>query len=231
MKELQELKNTVAYLRGPKGCQWDREQTHESLTPHLIEECSELLETIDRNDTVHMREELGDLLLNIFLHAQIEEEAGHFGIEDVARDVNEKLIRRHPHVYGDAVVKDMDGLYEQWERIKASEKPGVKESLIKKMPSRLSALKFARDVYEQIHQLDLMSEYDSNFLEELGVELDEKMIGVILFQTAAVCYKMGIDPELALRRVAQGIVDIINSEQEDGNGRVKVSKKRKQKVK
>ncbi|HCR37210.1 MAG TPA: MazG family protein, partial [Opitutae bacterium] len=101
MNTLQSLRNTVARLRAPDGCIWDREQTHQSIRDCLVEECAELLDAIDREDYPHMREELGDMLLQVFFHAQIAEEAGRFTIEDIAKEIDDKLIRRHPHIFGD----------------------------------------------------------------------------------------------------------------------------------
>ena len=100
MSALHELRATIARLRAPDGCPWDQEQTHESLVRCLIDEVSELIDTIDRADSPHMREELGDVLIQVYFHAQIAEEAGQFDLEDVARDVNEKLVRRHPQLRG-----------------------------------------------------------------------------------------------------------------------------------
>ncbi len=214
MEELQELKETVRRLRAPGGCPWDREQTHKSLCDHLIEECAELLDTIDRDDTVHMREELGDLLLHIFLHSQMEEEIGHFGIEDVARDINEKLVRRHPHVFADAKIDGVDELYEQWDRIKSTEKKnGVSyKGVLKNLPPRLPALNFARDVYKQIRKKGLplgddgLSPEYLEELEKLSSGLNEEMAGEVLFKFAAACERSGIDPESALRRYTNNII-------------------------
>lgn len=212
MKALQELKETVSRLRGPGGCPWDREQTHKSLCDHLIEECAELLDTIDRDDTVHMREELGDLLLHIYLHAQMEDEIGHFDIEDVARDINDKLIRRHPHVFGDVKIEGVEELYEQWESIKSSEKKnGVShKGVLKNLPPRLPALSFARDVYKQIVKKGLSLGDDvlsSDYIEELAEDLNEEEAGEILFEFAAACGRAGVDPESALRRYTSGIIN------------------------
>src|ERR1051326_6569515 len=116
MSALADLRQTIARLRGPGGCPWDQEQTHASLVRCLIDEASELIDTIDRGDFPHMREELGDVLIQVVFHAQLAEEAGHFDLEDVAREVNEKLIRRHPHVFGDNKLRTSDEVLVQWER-------------------------------------------------------------------------------------------------------------------
>ncbi|MFB6366499.1 nucleoside triphosphate pyrophosphohydrolase [Paenibacillus elgii] len=116
------LHEIVAILRSPEGCPWDREQTHQSLRKNLIEEAYEVLETIDEDDPDHMREELGDLLLQIMLHSQIEAEDGMFTVFDVIRELNEKLVRRHPHVFGTAQAEDADEALGNWQQIKEEEK-------------------------------------------------------------------------------------------------------------
>lgn len=218
MKAIQELKEIIARLRGPEGCPWDQQQTHESLAGHLIEECSELLETIDRGDIDHMREELGDLLLHIFLHAQIADDEGYFDIEDVARDICEKLIRRHPHVFGEAKIETLDELYNQWESIKKGEKKrGLPhKGVMKQLPPRLPALLFAKSVYNQIHKKGFNAEglIDADALDKMQEDLDEEKIGKMLFELAAVCGQLKIDPESALRKHAGKIVEEIERRHE-----------------
>ena len=114
----------MARLRAPDGCPWDQEQTHQSIARCLVEEAAEVLEAIDTENSELLREELGDLLLQVVFHAQIEEEAGRFDLEDVAREISEKLVRRHPHVFGDPDDKEEDAnaVIDRWEKIKAEEK-------------------------------------------------------------------------------------------------------------
>ena len=124
-----DLVNVVARLRSPQGCPWDLQQTHESLKPYLLEETYEVLDALDQNDPRHLREELGDLLLQILLHARIESEQTTFDVEDVIKDITQKLIRRHPHVFTDASSPrlDPDQVRRQWDTIKRAErsaKPG-----------------------------------------------------------------------------------------------------------
>lgn len=213
MKAIQELKEIIARLRGPGGCPWDQQQTHKSLSGHLIEECSELLETIDCGNIDHMREELGDLLLHIFLHAQIADDENYFDIEDVARDICEKLIRRHPHVFGEAKVSGLDELYNQWEKIKGGERKrgGEHKGVMKHLPPRLPALLFAKSVYHQIHKKGFDAEglIDAQHVEEFKENLDEEKIGKMLFELAAVSSLLKIDPESALRKHAGKIVEEI----------------------
>jgi len=113
MSAIEELRLTIARLRGPGGCPWDQEQTHGTLVRCLIDEVSELIDTIDRLDFPHMREELGDVLIQVVFHAQLAEEAGHFDLEAVAREVNDKLIRRHPHVFGEGRLDTSDEVITQ----------------------------------------------------------------------------------------------------------------------
>lgn len=122
MKIFDEFVETIAVLRGENGCPWDRKQTHESLKKHLIEESNEVLEAIDSGDDKNLCEELGDVLLQVVLHAQIAAEEGRFNIEDVVRVVNDKMIRRHPHVFGDVVIESEEDQLRLWEEIKKQEK-------------------------------------------------------------------------------------------------------------
>src|SRR5467141_4368621 len=118
----EKLCEIVAKLRGPGGCPWDREQTHESLLPAVIEEAYEVAEAARERDDAHFREELGDLLLLVVMHAQIARETGRFDIEEVIEQVSEKLIRRHPHVFGTSEARDAGAVLKQWEAIKREEK-------------------------------------------------------------------------------------------------------------
>lgn len=204
MSALQDLRKTIARLRAPGGCPWDQEQTHASLTRCLIDECSELLDTIDRLDMPHMREELGDVLIQVIFHAQLAEEAGHFDLEDVAREVNEKLIRRHPHVFGEGKLETSDQVLVQWETIKAQEKgagPKKTDSVFKELPPRLPALMFAEAVWKQIEKKKLPAGGSVNeaAIRMLGSELNDEELGRRLFELAAAARAKGLDPEGALR--------------------------------
>lgn len=119
---LQQLIDVVAQLRSPQGCPWDREQTPQTLTPYVIEEAYEVVDAIRSGDQEAIAEELGDLLLQVVLQAQIASEAGHFSLEEIAQGITQKLIRRHPHVFGDVEVKDAAEVHRNWEQIKAEEK-------------------------------------------------------------------------------------------------------------
>jgi len=122
MKIFDEFVDTIATLRAPGGCPWDREQTHESMKKCLIDEAEEVLDAIDAKDDENLCEELGDVLLQVVMHAQIAAEEGRFTIEDVIRGVNDKMIRRHPHVFGDVKVDSLEDQLKLWEEIKAQEK-------------------------------------------------------------------------------------------------------------
>lgn len=124
MKVFDEFVQTIASLRGENGCPWDRKQTHESLKECLTEEAGEVIEAIDKKDDENLCEELGDVLLQVVMHAQIAAEENRFTIEDVIRGVNEKMIRRHPHVFGDAKVDSVEEGLELWAQIKQQEKEG-----------------------------------------------------------------------------------------------------------
>jgi len=133
------LLDLMARLRAPDGCAWDREQTPATLKPQMIEECYEVIEAIDAGSPQHLTEELGDLLLHIVFQAQIAREAGRFAFADVANGIADKLVRRHPHVFGEAKVADAEGVVAQWHELKKSEKP-ERESALDGVPRSLPAL-------------------------------------------------------------------------------------------
>ena len=195
----------MARLRAPDGCPWDQEQTHQTLARCLIDECSELLDTIDRNDLPHMREELGDVLIQVIFHAQLAAERGDFNFEDVAREINDKLIRRHPHVFGTGRADNSAEVIEVWEKVKAGEKAaaGKTESTIfKQLPPRLPALLFAEEVAQRItkNNLPAVGVMNEARTARLANELSEESAGRRLFELAAACRQRGIDPETALRK-------------------------------
>jgi XTP/dITP diphosphohydrolase/tetrapyrrole methylase family protein/MazG family protein len=211
MSAIDELRNTMGRLRGKDGCPWDQEQTHQSLARCLIDECSELLEAIDREDMPHMREELGDVLIQIVFHSVLAEEAGHFDFDDVAREINEKLVRRHPHVFGSDRLQTSDQVLAQWDRIKATEKkngaPVPANSVFKPLPPRLPALMFAEAVWKQIRKKGIAADcvVDAARVEALAGALDDASLGRSLFELAAAARERGLDSEGALRRHADQI--------------------------
>ena len=227
--EIEKLKRTMARLREPGGCPWDQEQTHASLARCLIDETSELLEAIDRDDMRLMREELGDVLIQVLFHARIAEERGLFDFEDVARDINEKLIRRHPHVFGATPGVDTpDKVITQWEQIKKQEKAAraaqtaaqsgaaggaapEKEKTFKALPPRLPALMFAEAVWRQIEKKNLPRRgiVDTAKIHAIAATLDAEQLGQLLFELAAAARERSLDPEGALRRHATKVMDEI----------------------
>lgn len=145
--QLERLTSIVDRLLAPDGCPWDRAQTHETLKSHLVEETYEVLEAIDSGSLDKLREELGDLLLQPILHAQIEKAAGRWDIEAVAGEISDKLVRRHPHVFGDAIANDPEAVLANWDRIKAEEKGGeTPASILEGVPKTLPALLRASEV-------------------------------------------------------------------------------------
>ncbi len=208
--EIQDLRKTVAKLRAPDGCPWDREQTHQSLADCLMEECAELLDTIDRDDIEHMKEELGDVLLQVVMHAQLAEEESAFDLEAVTKQVNEKLIRRHPHVFGSRKAANAEDALHRWDEIKAGEKGGGidYQGKLEKLPPQLPALLYARDVYKLIQkgESNWYDIVDVEVVNEISDKIDEEEAGKRLFEFAAACREANIDPESALRRYTSKLV-------------------------
>lgn len=200
----------MARLRAPDGCPWDREQDHKSLAICLIEECAELLDTIDRADSDHMREELGDVLLQVVFHAHLAAERGEFTFDDVARGISDKLIRRHPHVFGEGRLETSGQVIQQWEAIKAQEKGAAPAPTgLKPIPPALPALLFAYNVHKQLAKRDLAAAagVDVAAVARLADGLDEASAGRLLYLLAAACRERGVDPESALRREAKRVAD------------------------
>lgn len=203
MPAIDDLIATTARLRGPEGCPWDKVQTHRTLCDCLVEEVAEVLQAIDADDTANLREELGDLLFHIVLHAQMATEAGNFTFEDLAREVTEKMIRRHPHVFGDAhKLSDPEAVIKQWEQIKLKEKGVAPVTRLKPQPASLNALLLARETWKQIAKqgLPVGELVDAQRIRENALNLDEATAGQRLFELVATCREAGIDPDSALRR-------------------------------
>jgi len=189
-----ELGRIADRLRAPDGCPWDREQTRASLRPYLLEEAYEALEALDTEDATRLREELGDLLFQIVIHAQLAREEGAFDLADVARDLAAKLIRRHPHVFeGKAIEGDV---LSQWERIKRDEKPQPERgSLVDGIPAALPALFRAERLQERAERIGV-----SIPTIDLPIDIDdERVLGDMLFDVVAEARRLGYDAETALR--------------------------------
>ena len=206
-----ELVEIMARLRGPDGCPWDREQTHESLSRHVIEEAYELVEAIEHGDDMHLKEELGDLLLQIVFHAQIAADRQAFTIDDVITDLNKKLVRRHPHIFDKAKAETPEDVSRVWEEIKRDDEGKYKESRLEGIPGSLPALLRAGKVQKRMVTagFDWEAEEDvlAALLDEAG-ELQQALrgegdireeIGDILFMLVNVARRLDIEPEAALR--------------------------------
>lgn len=219
MSAISELVEVVARLRGETGCPWDRKQTVTSLRPYLVEECYELLDAMEDEGTDSHKDELGDVLLQVLLQSQICEEHSHFGFDDVARNLKEKLIRRHPHVFGTAVADTAEDVVRNWQAIKAVERKGT-EKPIDESPSKLPALPYAQKVQERASRqgFDWSDEADvmTKIREECGeleqalasdqdVEIREE-IGDLLFAVVNLCRFRQIDAEGAMRAAVHKFV-------------------------
>ncbi len=212
MSIFERLIKIMARLRGPSGCPWDKEQTPQSLKPYLIEEAYEVLEAIDLNDDDEIKEELGDLLLQVVFHAQIASEENRFNIDDVAEAIADKLIRRHPHVFGDTQADTPDEVIKNWDAIKAVEKPEKRASRLDGVPINLPALlracrlqeKAARVGFEWEHIADVAQKVQEE-TEELiharesgAIEKVREEFGDLLFALVNLARFLQICPEEAL---------------------------------
>ena len=168
------LLDTVATLRGPDGCPWDKEQTHATLKRFLIEECAELLDAIDEDDDEHIREELGDVLLHLVFHADIAAQEQRFTFDDVARAITEKLIRRHPHVFSDAKADNPAEVLEIWKGVKKKEKPPEHdESILDRIPRHMPALARADELQKRAAKVGFDWERPEQIIEKIEEELGE----------------------------------------------------------
>ncbi|WP_059048742.1 bifunctional methyltransferase/pyrophosphohydrolase YabN [Paenibacillus senegalimassiliensis] len=218
MRSFQRLHEIVSILRSPDGCPWDREQTHASIRKNLIEETYEVLETIDEDDPDHMREELGDLLLQVMLHSQMEEEEGVFTVYDVIQELNEKLIYRHPHVFGQLSAEDAEAALNNWEAMKAEEKkrkgvideqPSALNGVPRDLPALMKAYKLQKKAakvgfdWDEIDGVwakleEEVAELRAAVAEGLAPELQELELGDVLFSVVNAARHIKADPELAL---------------------------------
>ncbi len=213
IKDLEELIKTMKILRAPNGCEWDAAQTHESLKPYMIEEAFEAVEAIDSKDPQKLKEELGDVLLQVIFHAAIAEEERKFDIYDVAKTLNEKLIRRHPHVFGN--VKGYS--YERWEEIKASEKKEKKKKLGNLNPA-LPGLSMARRIQENAaaygfdwKTLEPVFDKVEEEIQELKAakthEEVEEELGDLIFAVVNLARHLNVEPEVAVRKANEKFID------------------------
>ncbi|MBB6455251.1 tetrapyrrole methylase family protein/MazG family protein [Salirhabdus euzebyi] len=210
------LREVIAELRGPNGCPWDQKQTHDSLRPYLIEEAYEVIEAINEKDDTQLADELGDVLLQIMLHSQIGEEAGYFTVDDVIRNITEKMIRRHPHVFQKTSVTGEEDVLTNWEEIKKKEKgnKGNKQSLLEGIEKSLPALLYAKELQAKAAKVgfdwnnpepmwEKVTEEIKEFkevIENSNLQAQEEEFGDILFSLINIARFYRIDPELALFR-------------------------------
>jgi uncharacterized protein YabN with tetrapyrrole methylase and pyrophosphatase domain len=197
---INDLLRVMARLRSPKGCPWDREQNHKSLCWHAVEEVYELMDAIEAGDDHEMVEELGDLLLQVVFHCQLAKERGAFDFETVARHITDKLIRRHPHVFGSLKVKDVDEVWANWEKIKHSEKHGTRHarpSALDGIPKHLPALLRAEKLMKKARRAKLLSDRPGkNGLNRAGLAKE-------LFELVQVAQAKGWSAEGILRTEIQ----------------------------
>ena len=210
-KELEKLIEVIAKLRAPDGCPWDREQTHKTLKPNMLEEAYEAVDAMESGDMKHLKEELGDVLLQVVLHAQIASEEGAFNIEDVAKGLREKLIHRHPHVFGNAKVTSATDVLNNWDKLKQEEKKhrtsamdGISKSQSALMSAQKISKKAVKTGFEWPNEDELYKCINSEFEEfkdakkEQNPEHMEEELGDILFAVVNLARWNKIDAEQAL---------------------------------
>jgi len=220
LTDIDKLLVVMEQLRAPGGCPWDREQTHESLKPHLIEEAYEVLHALDAEDDEELREELGDLLLQIVFHAQLAREQDRFDMQGVIDSIHRKIVRRHPHVFGDVTVRDSQEVLDNWDRIKQverSEKRKSRASLLDGLPPGLPALYEAYLMGVRAARAGFDWDEARAVLAKIREELDEldeiiagtdtgairAEVGDVLFAVVNLCRKLSIDPETTLKNTNQ----------------------------
>jgi len=213
MRTFAGLRRVVATLRGPDGCPWDRVQTHQSLRPFLLEEASETLAALDEGDSDLLREELGDLLLEVLLHVQIAEETREFRLSDVVYGIADKLVRRHPHVFGEAVAETPEAVVEQWEELKREERGD--QSALSGIPPTLPALALAQAMQRRAERAGFAWDSAEQAWEALAEELEElrqartpeerrEEVGDALFALVNLARWLEVDAEEALRSTGRG---------------------------
>lgn len=202
--ELQRLREVMDKLRSPGGCPWDAQQDHTSLLKYLLEESYEFIESVENNDKDAMQEELGDLLLQVYFHSRMAEEDAKqpFNIEDVAKSVTDKLIRRHPHVFAGESVSGSAEVLENWEKQKAAEKG--RSSAIDGVPLAQPALALATKVIYRLNKLN----YELPISEPIKIptDIDQDQFGEILLGLITQAVDKGLDPEAALRSATKGLI-------------------------
>ena len=209
----EDFQEVIARLRAPDGCPWDQEQTHLSLRSHLLQESYEVLEALDEEDPAHLQEELGDLLLQIVLHAQIAMENGDFNMSDILAGISDKIVRRHPHVFKQLEVNGIDEVLTNWEQIKAEErkkKGEERKSMLDGLPAALPALSQADEIQRRAKRVGfdwqtiepVVAKIHEELQELKEAETDEERqseAGDVLFAVVNLIRWLDVDPEMALR--------------------------------
>ena len=209
LEQFATLVDIISRLRAPDGCAWDRKQTHTSLREHLLEECYEVLETLDEGDSGKLCGELGDLLLQIVLHAQIAAEAGEFEVSDVIEGINAKLIHRHPHVFGSKKVKDAEEVAVNWEVLK-QEEGKADASMLASVPRQMPALGYSLEIQKRVARVGFDWANIDGVIDKLVEEVEELKqadsqeqrmweFGDLLFTLVNIARRLGVDSEAALR--------------------------------
>lgn len=224
MNNLEELIKTIKILRSPEGCEWDRQQTHQSIRQNMLEEAYEAAQAIDENNIEHLKEELGDVLLQVLLHSQIADDNNEFNIQDVAKVLNDKLIHRHPHVFGEVKqTKDTRKILATWEELKAQEKTERKRTLdgIPLLPALLKAMKISKKAvragFEWKNKKQVFDCFKSEieeFQSAKTFEEKEDEMGDILFSLVNVARWENIDPEVALSKANEKFIKRFNKLEE-----------------
>jgi len=221
IQEFAYLVDLIAKLRGPEGCPWDKEQTHSSLRESLLEETYEVLDALDDSNGKKLREELGDLLLQIVMHAQIASEAGEFDIKDVINDISTKLIRRHPHVFEDTLVSSAQEVSRNWEKIKKTERH-PETSILASVPKQMPALAYSQKIQSRVAQVGFDWENLDGVIDKLVEEVKEYKetenqaeredeFGDLLFTLVNVARRVAVEPEVALRQANRKFLNRFSS--------------------
>ena len=209
LSQFDTLVDIIARLRAPDGCPWDRKQTHASLRENLLEECYEVLDALDEGDSGRLCQELGDLMMQIVLHAQIASEAGEFELGDVVNSINAKLIHRHPHIFGSLEVKDAEEVALNWEALKQEER-GADTSILASVPKQMPALGYSQAIQRRVAQVGFDWKDIDGVIDKLTEEVGEfkqadtekqrgREFGDLLFTLANIARRLGVDSEAALR--------------------------------
>lgn len=211
-RQLARLRAIMHRLRAPGGCPWDAEQTHESLVTNLIEEAYETVDTIQRGDHEHLKEELGDLLLQVIFHSELAEEAGRFNLDDVARGISDKLVRRHPHVFAQSDAATSDAVLQQWDEIKRAEKGHEEKPYLHGVGKGLPALLRAAKLQKKASKVGFDWPDQSGVIAKMREELDEleaaiasgddihvnEELGDVLFSVVNLARFRKLDPEVLM---------------------------------